>query len=113
MLIVLSYRIQVRYGSRWGPRHPSDPNEIPDTAPVEILLSPGEYMTHISGKFGYVIDGLQVSTNLKSYAWIGRSGTPTATVGTEILYLKGATYSFRLYGIFATQLTTVYGSCDV
>ena len=113
MLIVHSYRIQVRYGSRWGPRHPRDPNEIPDTAPVEILLGPGEYMTHMSGQFGYVIDGIQVNTNLRLYPWMGSSGTPSATVGKEILYLKGATLNYNTYGIFVTQLMAVYDSCDV
>ena len=113
MLIIDSYSIQFRYGSRWGPRHPGVASEIPATAPVEILFGPAEYMTHISGSSGYVIDGIQVNTDLRMYPWIGRNGNPSPKVGKKILYLKGATHDYDPRGIFVTRLTAVFDSCDV
>ena len=104
-------RIQVRYGSRWGPRHP---NEIPTTTPIEILLSPRENITQINGIFGFVIDGVQLETTSMSYSWIGSPGPNSgfSRSGNKVIFVKGTTHNYNSYGNFVTQLTTVFDTCN-
>ena len=113
-LLQLPYfcRIQVRYGSRWGPHHP---NEVQVTKPVEILLKPGENIIQLKSSFGWIVNGAQVNTTHMLYSWIGSSTGGAWDVdrhGNKIVYLKGSTYDFYQYGILVSQITAVFDSCD-
>ena len=108
---ITSCRVQVRYGTRWGPRHPNDTS---NSEMVEILLSKGEDITHINGRFAVVIDGVQVNTSHKLYPLVGSTGPNSASGrhGNKVIYLKGAATPFNDYGIFVSQLIAAFDSCD-
>ena len=104
-------RLQVRYGSRWGPRHPSL-NLV--TATEEILLSPGESITHLNAYSGSVIDGVQLNTTVMLYSWVGGNGGGVAfgRYGNKIVYLKGGVTNFYAHGTVVGHLNGVFDSCD-
>ena len=104
-------RIQIRYGSRWGPRHPS---ANLDTTPVEIFLKPGESITHLNANFGSALNGVQVNTTYMLYSWIGgtAAGMTSGRHGHKVIYFKGFTLVFYQYGTVVSQLNVVFDSCD-
>ena len=65
------FRIQVRYGNHWAPVHP---DKSIQGILTEMLLAPGEYLTHLQAYTGHIIDVVQFTSNLQTFPEAGLPG---------------------------------------
>ena len=85
------FRLQLRYGKRWGPVHPDQQPMSDDRLMVNYSFAEGEYITSMSMFAGVGLDGFTMETNVREYDHIlgnGGNQMPPAT-GQRMLFISG------------------------
>ena len=103
-------RFQVRYGHHWAPVHPEKP--IPGIL-TEIILAPGEVLTHLNAATGWIIDAMAFTSNLHTFQTAGKQHRSlTKSVPLKgLLYFSGALEYYT--GLRVSRLVAHLEMCEI
>ena len=107
---MIIFRLQLRYGKRWGPLHP---NVTYDTdLQSEFLFGYREYISSLNIYIGpYSIPAFNFETNKQSYTVIGMSTSSLlSTKGQRLLFLSGSMHESP-GGPVISQVRVYFDAC--
>ena len=97
-----NFRLQLRYGKRWGPMYPDHQPTHPmndDHLVANYSFAEGEYISELDLYYGIVIDGFTVTTNVQTFPHIRGTGgwAHTAATGQRLLFVSGEVHEYFGY----------------
>ena len=86
-----SFRLQLRYGKRWGPIHPGNEPMSDDRLVANYSFAEGEYIASMTIYAGGVLDGFTMATNVQTYphAFGTRGKLMPPASGQRLLFMSG------------------------